>query len=326
MEMYDKINYIDRTSQDKATQGLLCFMLSCFHSHILIRKRPKFAREINMRKIKRIVTGSTQYDGAGVKLVRVIGNTTVLDFDPFLMLDAFDSIDPQDYIKGFPWHPHRGIETVTYLIHGCIEHGDSLGNSGNIDDGCCQWMTAGSGILHQEMPKPSPRMLGVQLWLNLPRNDKMTNSQYRDIRAEMIPKVELDGTTVRIISGNYKDVSGPSMGDYVKTLFLDVAMEKDSVWNLTIEKDATLFIYIVEGSGCFDDSNLENHESRRAILFEQGDSFFAKSGADGLRFFLFSGMPLKEPIAWGGPIVMNTREELEQAFLELEQGTFIKNK
>lgn len=278
-----------------------------------------------MRKIKRIVTGSTQYDGAGVKLVRVIGNTTVLDFDPFLMLDAFDSIDPQDYIKGFPWHPHRGIETVTYLISGCIEHGDSLGNSGSIDDGCCQWMTAGSGILHQEMPKPSEHMLGVQLWLNLPKKDKMTIPQYRDIRAEMIPKVEQEGATISVISGKYLEISGPSMGDYVKTLFLDVAMEKGSKWQLDVDPEATLFIYIVEGSGCFDDENIENHESRRAILFEQGASFYAKAGTDGLRFFLFSGMPLKEPIAWGGPIVMNTKEELQQAFLEIDQGTFIKN-
>ncbi|NTV78037.1 MAG: pirin family protein [Clostridiales bacterium] len=279
-----------------------------------------------MRKIKRVVTGSTQYDGAGVKLVRVIGNTTVVDFDPFLMLDAFDSIDPQDYIKGFPWHPHRGIETVTYLINGCIEHGDSLSNSGTIGDGCCQWMTAGSGILHQEMPKTSPRMLGVQLWLNLPKKDKMTTPQYRDIKAEMVPLVEMEGTKVRIISGEYQQVAGPSMGDYVKTLFLDVAMEKESTWQLRVDSEATLFIYIVEGSGCFDDGDEEVHMSRRAILFEQGDTFFAKAGDEGLRFFLFSGKPLKEPIAWGGPIVMNTREELEHAFLELEQGTFIKSK
>lgn len=156
-----------------------------------------------MRTIREIVTGDTQFDGAGVKLVRVIARRNVDAFDPFLMLDAFDSDNPEDYIKGFPWHPHRGIETVTYLIHGDIEHGDSLGNKGSILDGCCQWMTAGSGILHQEMPQAAEKMLGVQLWLNLPKSRKMTEPQYRDIRADMVPKVIDDGVTVRVISGAY---------------------------------------------------------------------------------------------------------------------------
>jgi len=151
------------------------------------------------RKIRRVVTGSTQFDGAGVKLVRVLGNQDVQEFDPFLMLDAFDSHNPDDYIKGFPWHPHRGIETVTYLIAGDVEHRDSLGNKGSIQDGCCQWMTAGSGIMHQEMPQPSERMLGIQLWLNLPRKDKMTQPQYRDLVAEKIPKVQEDGSTVGVL-------------------------------------------------------------------------------------------------------------------------------
>ncbi|HZK61922.1 MAG TPA: pirin family protein, partial [Anaerovoracaceae bacterium] len=170
-----------------------------------------------LRTIRKVVTGSTQYDGAGVKLVRVIGHSTVDDFDPFLMLDAFDSDNPSDYIKGFPWHPHRGIETITYLIKGDIEHGDSLGNKGSILNGCCQWMTAGSGILHQEMPKAADRMLGVQLWLNLPRKDKMTKPQYRDIKADMIPRIKEDGSEIGIILGNYKETPGPVSGDYIKT-------------------------------------------------------------------------------------------------------------
>jgi Pirin-related protein len=271
------------------------------------------------------VTGTTQYDGAGVKLVRVIGNSNVEDFDPFLMLDAFDSADPADYVKGFPWHPHRGIETVTYLIHGDIEHRDSIGNKGSIQDGCCQWMTAGSGIMHQEMPKPADRMLGVQLWLNLPREDKMTAPQYRDIKANMIPKIADNGSTISVISGNYKETSGPVHGDYVKTLFLDVNMEPNSEWKLQTKTDDTLFVYIVEGEGWFDESHQDIQQSRRAVLFHEGDEFLAKASQKGLRFLLFSANPLKEPIAWGGPIVMNTREELDLAFREISDGTFIQS-
>lgn len=177
------------------------------------------------REIRKVVTGTTEYDGAGVKLVRVISLPDVKEFDPFLMLDAFDSIDPDDYTKGFPWHPHRGIETVTYLISGDIEHIDSLGNKGSILDGCCQWMTAGGGILHQEMPQPSNRMLGVQLWLNLPRRDKMTTPKYRDIRADMVPKIEEDDNIIRVISGHYKGNPGAVQGENVKMLFLDVDIE-----------------------------------------------------------------------------------------------------
>jgi len=278
-----------------------------------------------IRTIRKIVTGTTQYDGAGVKLVRVIGNSNVEDFDPFLMLDAFDSADPADYVKGFPWHPHRGIETVTYLIHGDIEHRDSIGNKGSIQDGCCQWMTAGSGIMHQEMPKPADRMLGVQLWLNLPREDKMTAPQYRDIKANMIPKIADNGSTISVISGNYKETSGPVHGDYVKTLFLDVNMEPNSEWKLQTKTDDTLFVYIVEGEGWFDESHQDIQQSRRAVLFHEGDEFLAKASQKGLRFLLFSANPLKEPIAWGGPIVMNTREELDLAFREISDGTFIQS-
>ena len=277
------------------------------------------------RTIKKIVTGSIQYDGAGVKLVRVIGNSTVEDFDPFLMLDAFDSEDPEDYIKGFPWHPHRGIETVTYLIKGDIEHGDSIGNSGSILDGCCQWMTAGSGIMHQEMPKPADRMLGVQLWLNLPRKDKMTVPQYRDIKADMVLTVTEEGVKVRVVSGKYKETAGPVSGDYVKTLFLDVDMQPGIQWKLKTNPDDTLFIYIIDGEGRFEESSRDRLTRRRAVLFNSGDEFFAAAGKEGIRFLLFSAKAIKEPVAWGGPIVMNTREELDLAFQELRNGSFIKS-
>ncbi len=277
-----------------------------------------------MGTIREIVTGEAQYDGAGVKLVRVIGHRTVEAFDPFLMLDAFDSDDPEDYIRGFPWHPHRGIETVTYLIRGDIEHGDSLGNKGSILDGCCQWMTAGSGILHQEMPQSTEKMLGVQLWLNLPKSQKMAAPQYRDIRADMVPKIEEDGVTVRVISGAYKNAVAKMQGDYVKTLFLDVDLGKNQTWELATDPEATLFIYIVEGKGAFDPDGESFLPAKRAVLFNSGRRFFARAGESGIRFLLFSGRPLKESVAWGGPIVMNTQEELQQAFREFREGTFIR--
>lgn len=275
-------------------------------------------------KIRKIVTGSTQIDGAGVKLVRVIGRADVQEFDPFLMLDAFDSRNSDDYTKGFPWHPHRGIETVTYLITGNIEHSDSLGNKGSIYDGCCQWMTAGSGILHQEMPQASERMLGVQLWLNLPHVNKMTQPQYRDISAAMIPKVRKNGATVGVIAGSYGKTVGAVQGDFVKALFLDVALEPGSEWQIPTDKEATLFIYIVEGAAWVDAEKQTVIESHKAVLFETGDHFAVRATKQGVRFFLFSGLPLREPIAWGGPIVMNTREELQQAFQEIDSGSFIK--
>lgn len=279
---------------------------------------------MTIRKIKEIVTGSSQMDGAGVKLVRVIGRPNVESFDPFLMLDAFDSLNPDDYTKGFPWHPHRGIETVTYLINGDIEHGDSLGNKGSILDGCCQWMTAGSGILHQEMPKASPRMLGVQLWLNLPAKDKMTAPKYRDINADMVPKIKEEGATVGILSGKYKEQDGAVQGDYVKMLFLDVDLSAGAEWKLKTNPEDTLFVYIVSGEGWFDTSHDALMANKRAVLFDSGDEFYVKASDQGLRLLLFSGKPIKEPVAWGGPIVMNTQQELRQAFAELDNDTFIK--
>ena len=277
------------------------------------------------RNVIKTVTGKRAVDGAGVNLVRVIGYGDVKDFDPFLMLDAFDSLDPEDYIKGFPWHPHRGIETITYLIKGNMEHGDSLGNKGSILDGDCQWMTAGSGIMHQEMPKPADRMLGAQLWLNLPKENKMAIPTYNDIKSDMIPKVKEDGTTISVIAGDYKGNSSSFYGDYVKILYFDVDMQEDAEWSFQTDEELNLFIYIVDGHGYFGDSN-ELIESKRALLFDKGDTFKAKAGKDGIRFFLYAGKPLKEPISWGGPIVMNTREELQQAYKDLDNGTFIKDK
>lgn len=276
-----------------------------------------------IRTIRRIVRGTNQTDGAGVKLVRVLGPADTKDFDPFLMLDAFDSHNPADYIKGFPWHPHRGIETVTYLIAGDIEHGDSLGNRGHILDGGCQWMTAGSGIIHQEMPQPSPRMLGLQLWLNLPRKDKWARPQYRDITAALIPRVQEETGVVGVISGAYGDVKGATQGDYVPARILDVTLTPGAPWRLPVDSPSTLFIYIVEGAGLFD-APPTTVESHQAVLFGGGDEFALKAGPTGIRFMLFAGRPLREPIAWGGPIVMNTREELDQAFAELDNGTFIR--
>lgn len=278
-----------------------------------------------VRNVIKTVTGSRAVDGAGVRLVRVIGHNDVEDFDPFLMFDAFDSVDPEDYIKGFPWHPHRGIETVTYLIKGNIEHGDSLGNKGSILDGSCQWMTAGSGIMHQEMPKASERMLGAQLWLNMPKEHKMAEPKYCDITNDMVPVIVESNNTIRVISGDYKKNGSSVYGDFVKMLYLDVHMKSNSEWNLNVASDDTVFVYIVEGEGYFGDSS-SKFESRRALLFGEGDELKARTGDSEVRFFLFSAKPLKEPVAWGGPIVMNTREELNHAFNELREGTFIKHK
>ena len=275
------------------------------------------------RKLIKTVRGSDAVDGAGVKLVRVLGHGTVTDFDPFLMLDAFDSRDPKDYVKGFPWHPHRGIETVTYLIQGRIEHGDSLGNSGVIGNGDCQWMTAGSGIIHQEMPKEAERMLGLQLWLNLPARDKMTEPKYRDITSSMVPKVEEPDAAVSVISGTFRGVEGAIQGDYVKTLMLDADMKPHGSLKVEVPQSDTLFFYVVRGSGSMDGSEIT---AKSANLTSEGEVLNLTAGSDGLRTIIFSGARLKEPVAWGGPIVMNTREELDKAFSELRDGSFIRHK
>jgi len=285
------------------------------------------------RKCTQIVRGQHAIDGAGVHLRRVLGLNTVEDFDPFLMLDGFDSTNPRDYIKGFPWHPHRGIETVTYLLQGEIEHGDSLGNHGVIQNLQCQWMTAGSGIIHQEMPQASERLLGCQLWVNLPRKEKMTQPAYRDIKQQDVSVVQEKNASVRVLSGNFRDHHGAVKGDYVKVQYLDVTLEPDSIWNYKeTSNDQTLFLYLIEGTLAADEALVDFKEKTCAILMSGSsvkssdyDEVQVKSGAEGARFFLIAAKPLKEPIAWGGPIVMNTEEELNEAFRELNNKTFIKH-
>jgi redox-sensitive bicupin YhaK (pirin superfamily) len=279
------------------------------------------------------VRGHNAIDGAGVHLRRVLGLRTVEDFDPFLMLDGFDSTNPQDYIKGFPWHPHRGIETVTYLLKGEIEHGDSLGNKGFIRDLQCQWMTAGSGIIHQEMPKASDRMLGCQLWVNLPKKEKMTEPAYRDIKQQDISVVEDENVTIRVLSGNYHDHQGAVKGEHVKVQYLDVTLEPNTFWRYQeTPNDQTLFLYLIDGTLAADDALVKFEEKACAFLMaasstkdSEFDEVVVKAGPEGARFFLLAAKPLKEPVAWGGPIVMNTEEELNEAFRELDNDTFIKH-
>jgi redox-sensitive bicupin YhaK (pirin superfamily) len=273
------------------------------------------------RKINRVVVGQESVDGAGVKLRRLFGGRSAKDFDPFLLLDGFNSTDPDDYKKGFPWHPHRGIETVTYLISGAIEHGDSLGNRGVIRGGECQWMTAGSGILHQEMPLESDHLLGVQLWVNLPQKEKMVDPAYRDISGEMITTVEEEGVTIKIIAGFYGDQMGAIEKSYVAVRLLDVELESNREWILQGDPSNALFCYVFTGEASFGG---EVVGPTSIALMEDGEHLVVKSGKKGVRFLVAEGPPLAEEIAWGGPIVMNTREEVHQAFKELEEGTFIK--
>jgi len=274
------------------------------------------------REILKTVRGQRAVDGAGVSLVRVLGNRDVYDFDPFLMLDSFDSTDPEDYTAGFPWHPHRGIETITYLISGKIEHMDSLGNKGTIESGESQWMTAGSGILHQEMPIASERMLGLQLWLNLPKDEKMAEPAYLGITQEMMPVVETDQATIRVLSGSYNGVSGV-MPRHIQASILDVSLMKKGSITLPTKPDETVFAFLITGDAVIDAHLISE---KTAVLFGAGESVTIEATPDrDLRFLLFSGKALHEPIAWGGPIVMNTREELDLAFDELRRGTFIKH-
>ncbi len=273
------------------------------------------------RTVKKIFKGRNAIDGAGVKLIRVFGFGDTKELDPFLMLDAFDSTNSEDYIKGFPWHPHRGIETVTYLLDGSIEHGDNIGNKGFIKAGECQWMTAGSGIIHQEMPMVSPRLRGLQLWVNLPKNKKMTKPKYNGIETDKIPKNEEEKALVKVIAGKYKEVDGALQSDYVNINYLDVIMNESCLWEYRSDKNLNQFIYIIEGSATIGSDFIEEHN---CALLNHGDLLEIVSGDKGIRFILLEGLPLKDPIAWGGPIVMNTKEELNLAFKELDEGTFIK--
>ena len=277
-----------------------------------------------IRSIRRIAKAKPTIEGAGVHLHRAFGFGDPSEFDPFLLLDDFRSDNPKEYLAGFPWHPHRGIETITYLIEGIIEHGDSMGNTDHILAGDCQWMTAGSGIVHQEMPKPSKRLLGAQLWLNLPASNKMTKPKYRPILKKDIPVVADANSKVHVICGNFNNQKGAIQSDFVETLYLDVELVENSEWILETKPDHTLFIYIVQGEAEFADVASNVIDEKHIILFSEGKKFIAKTKEKKIRFLLISGNPLKEPIAWGGPIVMNTREELDKAFEELDNNTFLK--
>ncbi len=277
---------------------------------------------MKQREIVKTVQGQRAVDGAGVKLVRVLGHRDVKDFDPFLMLDSFDSRDPSDYLPGFPTHPHRGIETITYLISGRIDHEDSLGNKDTIHAGESQWMTAGSGILHQEMPQASDRMLGFQLWLNLPKKEKMAEPAYLSITRDMIPAVRSGGSTVRVLSGRFGDAVGVTPLHIPATLY-DVEVPAGEGIQLATDPEETVFVFLIQGNGLIGSRTIP---PKTAVLFGKGDLIdLAAPPQAPLRFIFFSGRPLGEPVAWGGPIVMNTPVELEQAFEELRQGVFIKH-
>ncbi|MDF1526596.1 MAG: pirin family protein [bacterium] len=265
-------------------------------------------------------------EGAGVRLKRAFGHTEMPRLDPFLLLDDIHSRNPEDYTAGFPWHPHRGIETVTYVLHGDVEHGDSIGNRGSIKDGDVQWMTAGSGIVHQEMPRAtSGQMRGLQLWVNLPASMKMMDPRYRDIKADTIPVVTQEtGSRVRVVAGTYGGVSGP-MRDLVQNpLYLDITLLPGTRFTQSFEPGHTVFAYTLDGSGNFSPGAGKPVGDEKVILYGPGDHIEITAGKSGLRFLLISGQPIREPVAWRGPIVMNTEEELHEAFREYRDGTFIK--
>ncbi|PSL20911.1 pirin family protein [Shimia abyssi] len=284
-------------------------------------------------------------EGAGVHLHRVFGFRDPEELDPFLMMDHFRNDDPRLYQKGFPWHPHRGIETITYIISGAVEHQDSLGNTGNLGAGDVQWMTAGSGILHQEMPTPDPQGVnhGFQLWANLPGALKMTDPRYQDVEAREIPEItDDDGTHVRVITGKFWGRSGPVDGIAADPVFLDVTVPPGVRKTLPIDTYRRAFAYVFEGDAAFADAsaptgvllekevageevNIRDMSGDRTLIrFGTGDEVTVQAGERGVRFLLISGTPIQEPVAWHGPIVMNTRAELEKAFSDLRNGTFIK--
>jgi redox-sensitive bicupin YhaK (pirin superfamily) len=292
-----------------------------------------------IRRIAHIVNSQPALEGAGVHLKRVFGFGNTDLFDPFLLLDDFRSNNPEHYQKGFPWHPHRGIETITYVIDGQVEHGDSLGNSGTISSGDIQWMTAGSGIIHQEMPKgdENGRMGGFQLWANLPASEKMTPPRYRDVKNEQIPQVVLkNGTTIRIVCGEAYGKRGPVKDIFIDPSYLDIQISAEQVFQHAIPLGHTVFAYIIDGQGVFEPENVRGGDSGQdlerpdmisnetLVLFTDGDLVVVSTGKEALRFLLISGKPIREPVAWQGPIVMNTQEELRLAVEEYQNGTFIK--
>lgn len=273
------------------------------------------------RKVEKILERQPTIEGAGVRLQRVLGNDKNSILDPFLLLDHFGSDDPKDYIKGFPWHPHRGIETVTYMWTGEVAHGDSMGNKGVIKSGDIQWMTAGSGIIHQEMPKKYDSLMqGFQLWVNLPAKKKMSDPKYRGIEKEQIPTVQKNGITIKVIAGKIDGKEGPVCDLAIDIEYFDVELAEAKTFEHTTNRNNTVFVYVVNGS-------IEVHNKiitlGHGAVFAEGE--LVKIGSKkGAHFLFVSGEPLKEPVAWRGPIVMNTEEELERAYDELDKGTFIK--
>jgi redox-sensitive bicupin YhaK (pirin superfamily) len=302
---------------------------------------------MSIRPVKRIVESKPTMEGAGVHLRRAFGFGNTSEFDPFLLLDDFRNDRPDDYSAGFPWHPHRGIETITYVLAGEVDHGDSLGNKGVLGAGDVQWMTAGSGIMHQEMPKGDAkgRMHGFQLWANLPASLKMTAPRYQDIKAAEIPEVvDDDGTRVRVVCGDFWGRRGPVEGVAADPRYLDIYVPPGQRKTLPVETGRHAFAYIFEGSGSFRDASKpfgvltekeidgreitlrEQTGNRSLVVFDSGDEVTVQAGEQGIRFLLVSGKPIEEPVAWYGPIVMNTQSELLQAVAELRNGTFIKQR
>jgi redox-sensitive bicupin YhaK (pirin superfamily) len=300
---------------------------------------------MSIRPVKRIVQSQPTMEGAGVRLRRAFGFGNTEEFDPFLLLDDFRNDRPEDYRAGFPWHPHRGIETITYVLKGTVDHGDSLGNQGTLGAGDVQWMTAGRGILHQEMPQGDAhgQMHGFQLWANLPSSLKMTPPRYQDVPAIEIPEiVDDDGTRVRIVCGDFWGKRGPVEGVAADPRYLDIFVPAGKRKTLPVEVERHAFAYVFEGSGVFrgasepfgvltekavDDGEVlirEQTGNRSLVVFDRGDEVTVQAGDQGIRFLLVSGKPIAEPVAWYGPIVMNTQAELQQAVTELRNGTFIK--
>ena len=300
---------------------------------------------MSVRPVKFSRLAQPTMEGAGVNLHRVFGFGDTKPFDPFLMMDDFRNDDPNKYMKGFPWHPHRGIETITYVLSGTVEHADSLGNNGSLSDGDIQWMTAGSGIIHQEMPKGNENgaMHGFQLWANLPSNQKMTAPRYQDIKSKEIKSlVDDDGTIIKVIAGDYRGHKGPVDGIAAEPEYLDIYIPPLKFKRFPFDTSRQGFAYIFEGDGDFHNAsnpvgikvekefNGQEFElrdlsgNRTLVVFDNGDEVAVQAGEKGIRFLLISGTPIKEPVAWHGPIVMNTQEELKAAFNELNNGTFIK--
>jgi quercetin 2,3-dioxygenase len=280
----------------------------------------------NARQISKVWRSKPTMEGAGVRLRRVFGNYEASLMDPFLLLDHFGSDDPDDYLAGFPWHPHRGIETITYMLEGEVEHGDSLGNRGTIGSGDIQWMTAGSGIIHQEMPQRYyGTMRGLQLWANLPASNKMMAPRYRDIAGSGVPEIVLANAKIKVIAGEIGGTAGTVADIVIDPTYLDVSMPPGSTLDLPVKYGHTAFAFVLEGAGSFNREGSPLLEAGHLVLFGEGDRVSVSTSDLPARFIFVSGRPLREPIAWGGPIVMNTEEELEQAFREYRDGTFVKD-